>query len=341
MDKFIKIPKFMVLFTLYLILTWNFEFIGSSILMYYENVNAPILLLIIILTTLLLIGILKFTNTNLLLKIKENRIYQITTSLYLIISIVFSLFVLTIIFRNWFYMKTPIYVLLFLFIGIIMIIHRNLRFIFYFGFYLGIIFLLLNFLPIFCANERNITFLNYIDFKFSKFWIIFSSLYILLDVLVYLPLNNHFSTPITKQDLLIMVIFSGISALLMMLDNYLFLLPDTFSFYSQPALLKYRIYQLDPIGESLDFLIIIDTIYLLIIKNSLSLFLIKNYQELKSKSINYLLIFSLLFITTYILIHMKNYHLVNIVLGIALSILILIYYIIISIIFWRSKKYEK
>lgn len=341
MDKFIKIPKFMVLFTLYLLLTWNFEFIGSSILMYYENVNAPILLLIIICVTLVLIGILKFSKVNLLLKIKENQVCQITTTLYLIISIIFSFFVLTIIFHNWFYTKTPIYILLLLFIGIIMLIHRNLRFIFYFGFYLGIIFLFFNFLPIFCANERTITFLNYIDFKFSKFWVIFASSYILLDVLVYLPLNNHFSNPIVKKDLLIVTICSGISALLMMFDNYLFLLPNTFSFYNQPALLKYRIYQLDPIGESLDFLIIIDVIYLLIIKNSLSLFLIKNYQELKSKSINYILILSLFFIATYVLIYMKSYRIVTIVIGVVLSILILIYYIFLSIIFWRSRKYEK
>lgn len=341
MDKFTKIPKFMVFFILYLILTWNFEFIGSSLLMYYENYNAPLLVIIIIAISLLLISILKFSQSNLLIKIKEKSFFQIFTVLYLTLSIIFTLFTLLIVFRNWFYMKTPILLLLILFIGIIMLIHQNLRFISYFGFFIGILFFALNFLPIFCANDRNITFLTFVDGKFSNIWILFANLYLLLDILIYLPLNNHFSKPMTKKDLFILIVLAGFSAYIMMADNYLFLLPNAFSMYSHPALLKYQIYQLDPIGESLDFIIILDVIYLLIIKNSLSLFLIKNYQGIKSKSISYILLFILLLTSSYILFFMKNYLLVSLVMGISLSILILIYYIILTIISWKERKNGK
>ncbi len=341
MNKFIKIPRFMVLFTLYLILTWSFEFMGSSLLMHYESVNSLVLVLLILIGTIILVGFLNIVPANLIKIINKNLVYRIITSLYLIISIIFSLFLLILTLDNWFYMKTPFFILLLLFVGVIFLIHQNLRFIFYLGFFLGILFLIPNILPFFCANGRNFDFLTFIDFKFSNFMIIFSCFYLLLDLLIYLPINIQLEKPISKQDLLIIVIFSGLSAFFMMADNYFFLLPDAFIFFKQPALLKYRIYQLDPIGESLDFLIIIDLIYLIIIKNSLSLFLFKSYQGIKKKQLSYLVLILLIIVGTIVLYYMDDYYLVCVIFSAILSVLMLAYYIILQIIYLRRKKNGK
>lgn len=341
MEKFIKIPKFMVLFCLYLILTWNFEFMISSILMHYEKENALILVIILIIFSVILIIFLKFPKLNLIKKIANNYLIKIPTCLYLLLSIIYSLFCFTIILRNWFYPKTPLIILLVFFTLIILLIHKNLNFIFYLGFFIGILFFIPNLLTIFCANNRNIAFLNLISFNFKKGEIIFVTLFPFLDLLMYLPFKKHLHKDFTKKDFIIVTILAGFSALLMMADNYLFLLPDTFEIFNQPALLKYRIYQLDPLGESLDFVILIDIVYLLIIKNSLYLYLLRVYQKAKFKSLTTLLLIISIFVCPYVLMKIDDYKPIHLVFGIILSVLIIVFYLILQIIARKENRNVK
>lgn len=341
MDKFVKIPKFMALFTFYLILSWSFEFMGSSFLMHYENNNALLYTIVLIVVSLFLIIILKLNCQNLLKKIHRIVIFQIISSLYLLISIVLSFFLLITILKNWFYSNTPFFILIILFLLVNLLIHHNLRFVFYLGFFLGLVFFIPNILPIFCTNGRNFSFITFINFRFTNFWVILSIFYLFLDILIYYPLNIQFTKPIKKIDLLLVVLLAGISALLMMADNYLFLLPNIFTSFNQPGLLKYRIYQLDPLGESLDFLLIIDLVYLLTIKNSLSLFLIRTYQGFKKNQISYWLLIIILIVFPLILLNINHFYLVIAALSSILSGLMLIYYLLLYIISIKEAKNEK
>lgn len=328
----------MVLFCLYLILTWNFEFMGSSILMHYEKENALILVLIIIIFSSLLVAFLKIPTINLFKRISNHSFSNIIICLYLLLSIIYSLFNFLIILRNWFYLKTPLIILISLFVFVILIIHKKINFVFYLGFFLGIIFFIPSLLTVFCANNRNLSFLLLVNFNFKNFKIIFTCLFLLLDIIVFLPVNSFLNKKISQKDLVIVIILAGISVLLMMADNYLFLLPDTFEIFNQPALLKYRIYQLDPIGESLDFVILIDLIYLLIIKNSIFFYYLRIFQKAKFKSLITFLILLSIIICPYLLMMMNNYNLIYLIFGGILSLLVFIYYIILQFIFIKERK---
>ena len=101
-----KISKNLLLFNFIIINICSYEILFSNILMYENNVSAPLILLILGITIFLFIVIYPNIYHKLFNKIENNIILKILFLLYLVIIITYSFSFVTFILKNWFYHKT-------------------------------------------------------------------------------------------------------------------------------------------------------------------------------------------------------------------------------------------
>lgn len=317
------------------------EIIYSSILIHYNYQSAywiPILLFIVI---ALLILLLPIKPVNIFTKINKNFFIKMVASLYVILFIIYTFSISSILLNNWFYFKTPLLVLILIFTITIIFLSKSPHILFYFAFFSGILVLLINFVPIFATTNRTFSLILPLKFRFENIYMIFSGIFILLDSILFLPMNNILKKPVNKFQIILTIFLGSLMWTGLIIDNYFFVMPEALKDSLSSGLMKYKIYTISIYMDNVDTILLINILYLLTMKCSIFLYLFRVYHKMKKNLLFILLTgICIAFFSYLIAISDANATKFGVIVGSILSGLIIIYYIFLQFAYRKKVKHE-
>lgn len=284
----IKLSKKLLLFNFIIINILTFEVLYSNIFIYTNSKTAPVTFLILSFITLLFLIIYPNIYHKLYNIINNHIFIKIMFLIYLIILISYSFGFTTFVFKHWFYHKTPYILILLSILFSTLIVSKNSSFILYNGFISGIIVIAFNLLPIFNSIPRNFNFIKELNFTFDYNYIFL--IFTLLDSIIILFYSSKLEEKQNKKSIITSFIFISIFTFIMILENYLFVVPDVLINTVNPSFLKYQIYFINYLIDNIDVILIINIIYFCFTKLAIYLNLFRNLLNHKnSKTINILI----------------------------------------------------
>lgn len=336
-----KIPRLFFLFSLFVMTFTGCEILASSLLIKYNHQCAYFIPFCLFGAILLFILFLPIKPLNIFSKINKNHFIKLILSLYIILFIISIFGYCSLLLNEWFYYETPLYIFLFIFTLTILILGHSTTFNFYFAFFIGLLIFIFNLFPLFNTTHRAFSTILPLNLKITDFLSIVSCLFLVLDVLIFLPFNQNLKRPITKKHLIITMFCAMIFWTLLISDNYFFLFPDILKNTVNAGLVKYEIYTISLYIDNLESILLFNIFFIVIIKSSILINILRLIHGV-NKNIVFSLSFGIIIIifSHYLVRYNKNILQAGRIIGLILTGCMLIYYFFLQVIYRKKQIYH-